>query len=172
VKRWAERHDKFKQRGFYVDVSRSGQAMAPATIDDEPSLHDVIEHVHQIGWQLRLGEHIAAKSQAEAAAAILPASGTDIGQTRQLYIDAGVDEEKIDELLASQRTGRPGRVLNNAAYRLHLPEAGSDPFANVGKTGHEADPRAAAPRRRLRRRRRRDLTRLGGSEVGLSITDA
>lgn len=24
VGRWAQRHDKFKQRGFYVDVSRSG----------------------------------------------------------------------------------------------------------------------------------------------------
>jgi AbiV family abortive infection protein len=141
VRRWAQRHDKFKQRGFYVDVSRSGQTMTPATIDDEPSLHDVIEHVHQIGWQLRLGEHIEAKSQAEAAATILPASEADIEQARQRYIDAGIDEEMIDELLASQRTGRPGRVLNNAAYRLHLPEAGTDPFANVGKPGHEAETR-------------------------------
>ena len=74
VERWAQRHDKFKQRGFYVDVSRSGQTMTPANIDAEPSLHDVIEHVHQIGWQMRIGEHIEAKSQAESAAAILPES--------------------------------------------------------------------------------------------------
>ncbi|MEO6115765.1 MAG: hypothetical protein ABIP57_04580 [Jatrophihabitantaceae bacterium] len=115
--------------------------MAPATIDDEPSLHDVIEHVHQIGWQLRLGEHVEAKSQAESAATILPASEADIEQARQLYADAGVDEETIDDLLASQRAGRPGHVLNNDAYRLHLPAAGADPFANVGRPGHEAETR-------------------------------
>lgn len=141
VKRWAERHDKFKQRGFYVDVSKSGQTMTPAKIDDEPSLRTVVEHVHQIGWQLRLGEHIEAISQAESAAAILPASEADIEQARQLYIDAGFDQDMIDELQASQRAGRPGHVLNNDAYRLHLPVAGSDPFANFGKPGHEAESR-------------------------------
>ena len=141
VKRWAERHDKFKQRGFYVDVSKSGQTMTPAKIDDEPSLRTVVEHVHQIGWQLRLGEHIEAISQAESAAAILPASEADIEQARQLYIDAGFDQDMIDELQASQRAGRPGHVLNNDAYRLHLPVAGSDPLANFGKPGHEAESR-------------------------------
>jgi hypothetical protein len=44
----------------------------------------------------------------------------------------------IEDLLAAQRAGRPGRVLNNDAYRLHLPKAGTDPFAHLGKPGHEA----------------------------------
>ena len=115
VKRWAERHYRLKQRGFYVDVSKSGQAMTPVEIKDEPSLRDVIEHVHQIGWQLRLGEHIEAKSQAAWAAAISPASEAEIEQSRQLYVDAGIDQETIDDLLAARLRGRPGRVLNNDA---------------------------------------------------------
>lgn len=141
VKRWAERHDKVKQRGFYVDVSKSGQTMTPAQIHDEPSLRTVISHVHQIGWQLRLGEHIEAKSQAESAAATLPASEADIEQARQLYMDADIDQYLIDELLDSLRAGRPGHVLNNDAYRLHLPDAETGPFANLGKPGHEAETR-------------------------------
>jgi hypothetical protein len=115
--------------------------MTPAEINDEPSLRTVIEHVHQIGWQLRLGEHIEAKSQAELATAILPASEAQIEQARQLYVDAGIDKEMIDDLLVAQRAGRPGRVLNNDAYRLHLPEAGTAPFAHLGKPGHEAETR-------------------------------
>jgi AbiV family abortive infection protein len=141
VKRWAERHDKLKQRGFYVDVSKSGQTMTPAEIKDEPSLRDVIEHVHQIGWQLRLGEHIEAKSQVEWAAAISPVSEAEIEQGRQLYADAGIDRETIDDLLAAQLEGRPGRVLNNDAYRLHLPGPDSAPFAHLGKPGYEAESR-------------------------------
>jgi AbiV family abortive infection protein len=141
VKRWAERHDKLKQRGFYVDVSKSGQTMTPAEINDEPSLRNVIEHVHQIGWQLRLGEHIEAKSQAELATAILPASEAEIEQARQLYVDADIDQETIDDLLADQREGRPGRVLNNDAYRLHLRGPETEPFAHLGKPGHEAETR-------------------------------
>jgi hypothetical protein len=47
----------------------------------------------------------------------------------------------IDDLLAAQLQGRPGRVLNNDAYRLHLREPDSAPFAHLGKPGHEAETR-------------------------------
>lgn len=42
--------------------------MAPTDAADEESLRDVIAHVHQIGWQLRLGEHIEGKKQDEQEA--------------------------------------------------------------------------------------------------------
>jgi hypothetical protein len=101
----------------------------------------VIEHVHQIGWQLRLGEHIEAKSQAAWAATISRVSEAEIEQSPQLYVDAGIDEETIDDLLATRLQGRPGRVLNNDAYPLHLPAPDSAPFAHLGKLGHEAETR-------------------------------
>ena len=31
--------------------------------------------------------------------------------------------------------------MNNDAYRLHLPEPGSDPFENLGRRGYEAQTR-------------------------------
>ena len=104
-------------RGFYVDVSKSGQTMTPVEIKDEPSLRDVIEHVHQLGWQLRLGEHIEAKSQAAWAAAIPPASEAGIEQSRQLSVGAGIDQETIDNLLAARLapSRTPGRMRANRA---------------------------------------------------------
>ncbi len=63
IKAWSRRHDRLKQRGFYVGLSKTGAVMTPADVADEESLADVIRHVHQIGWQLRLGEHIEGKQQ-------------------------------------------------------------------------------------------------------------
>ena len=49
-----------------------------------------------------------------------------------------------------------GPPLNNDAYRLRLPEPGSNPFANLGKPGYEAETR--------------ELLRLA-EEAGLQFTD-
>jgi AbiV family abortive infection protein len=65
VKAWSRRHDRSKQRGFYVDLSKTGAVMAQSDVADEEALRDVIAHVHQIGWQLRLGEHIEGKRHDE-----------------------------------------------------------------------------------------------------------
>lgn len=65
IRAWARRHDRSKQRGFYVDLGKTGAVLAPADLADEGALRDVIAHVHQIGWQLRLGEHIEGKRQDE-----------------------------------------------------------------------------------------------------------
>jgi hypothetical protein len=53
IKRWLRRHDKLKQRGFYVDLDKAGGVLAPTGIADRESPLDVISHVHQISWQLR-----------------------------------------------------------------------------------------------------------------------
>jgi hypothetical protein len=66
-----------------------------------------------------------------------PASEAAVGQSRQLYVDAGIKQEAVDDLLSAQLQGRPGRVLNNDAYRLHLAGPDSAPFAHLGKPGHE-----------------------------------
>jgi len=39
--------------------------LAPTDVADEEALRDVIAHVHQIGWQLRLGEHIEGQRHDE-----------------------------------------------------------------------------------------------------------
>ncbi|RSM81996.1 hypothetical protein DMH04_27045 [Kibdelosporangium aridum] len=61
IKEWARQHNLLKQRGFYVDVNEQDGVLTPAGVSDETSLRRVISHVHQIGWQLRLGEHIQAQ---------------------------------------------------------------------------------------------------------------
>ncbi|WP_280491512.1 hypothetical protein [Nocardia asiatica] len=100
----------------------------------------IIGRVHQIGWQLRLGEHIEAEQQAELAEPTPPASSENIEKVRRLLMNTtgdGFDETTLDVL----RRGRPGMTLNNEAYRLGLPSPGSDPFEKMGKPGYEAQTR-------------------------------
>jgi AbiV family abortive infection protein len=66
VGEWSKRHNVLKQQGFYVDVGDDGEVVSPLAPIDEPTLATVIAVIHQIGWQLRLGEHIEAKGQAES----------------------------------------------------------------------------------------------------------
>ncbi|MFI5489197.1 AbiV family abortive infection protein [Micromonospora echinaurantiaca] len=140
IKRWTQRHDKLKQRGFYVDIDRAGGVLEPTGVSDRESLVDVIGHVHQIGWQLRLGEHIEAKQQAEEARGTPPPTEAEIEEMREMFsgIPGLVSNE---EFYDSMRQGREGRRLNNDDYRLHLPEPGSNPFENLGKPGYEAETR-------------------------------
>jgi AbiV family abortive infection protein len=140
IKAWAHRHNALKQRGFYVDVDEAGSVLSPTGVLEEKSLGQVINHVHQIGWQLRLGEHIEAKQQAEAARGIPAASETEIERMRELYSDlpgAEPDESVFD----SMRQGQAGTPLKNDAYRLHLPGADANSFKNFGKPGYEAETR-------------------------------
>lgn len=109
IEKWTKDHNTLKQRGFYVDVDADGEVLTPEDSGDAESLRLVIQHVHQIGWQLRLGEHIIAKQQEQMAQI---AAGSDVGLE-----------------------------LHNDAYRIRLPAAGSDPFANLGKPGYEAETR-------------------------------
>jgi AbiV family abortive infection protein len=69
VQGWARRHNADKQRGFYVDVRPDGEAHGPETVDvDATSLREIVNRIHQIGWQLRLGEHIEWRGQQSLAA--------------------------------------------------------------------------------------------------------
>lgn len=139
IEGWTERHNTLKQQGFYVDLDDNGDAVSPQDIADEESLADVIRHVHQIGWQLRLGEHIEAKQQAQWAEEIPPATEEELEETRKLF--NGVKPEVLETILDAQRRGKEGRELRNDAYRLHLPGPDSNPFENVGKPGYEAETR-------------------------------
>jgi hypothetical protein len=78
IEAWVTGHNTLKQRGFYVDVDPQGDVLTPAGVPDGESLRQVIAQVHQIGWQLRLGEHIEAKRQHEAAGAVPPAREAEI----------------------------------------------------------------------------------------------
>jgi AbiV family abortive infection protein len=140
IKRWTRRHDKLKQRGFYVDIDKAGDVLAPTGVSERESLIDVISHVHQIGWQLRLGEHIEAKQQAEESRGVPPRSEAEIEEMREMFSDVPVVASD-EEFYESMRQGREGRKLNNDGYRLHLPELGSNPFENLGKPGYEAETR-------------------------------
>lgn len=139
IERWTKEHNQLKQRGFYVDVDRAGNLLAPWDEAAEASLAGVIDHVHQVGWQLRLGEHIEAKAQYEAERGEPSASEDEVDRMCDLL--SSCDGEVVERVLVSMRLGREGQRLNNDAYRLHLPRPGSDPFRNVGRPGYEAQDR-------------------------------
>ena len=141
IKSWARRHDRSKQRGFYVDLSSTGDVMAPTDVDDEAALREVIARVHQVGWQLRLGEHIEGKRQDDREAGTPAMTDEDTS-----WLDAveTADEEvrkTLSEVNASLKKGIPGERRANAAYRFNPPGADRTPFRNLGKPGYEAETR-------------------------------
>jgi AbiV family abortive infection protein len=140
IKRWTYRHNNLKKRGLYVELDKAGNALSPAGVSDEESLADVISHVHRIGWQLRLGEHIEAKSQAEKERGMPPASAEDVEHMRRSLVRMD-NSDFVEHMLESMRLGVQGETLNNHAYRIKLPEPGSNPFATLGKPGYEAETR-------------------------------
>lgn len=142
IELWAPKHNLLKQRGFYVDVDAQLGVLVPDTDSDPESLRRVIDHVHEIGWQLRLGEHIIAKQQRSGAEAVPPSSDEEIEQMREIFNSVeGFDEKQLEQILDSMRQGRGPQPLNNDGYRLHLPGPEANPFANVGKRGYEAQTR-------------------------------
>lgn len=140
IKRWTRRNDKVKQRGFYVDIDKVGDVLDPDRVADRASLADVIDNIHQIGWQLRLGEHIEATGQKAMAEAKARRSKTDREELRQMFPDFALDDCDLDVA----EHGDSDTALHNDAYRLHLPPGRSNPFQNLGMPGYEAQTRELA----------------------------
>ncbi|WP_323099391.1 AbiV family abortive infection protein [Intrasporangium sp. YIM S08009] len=144
---WRTDRNAAKQGGFYVDVSPSGDPVEPEEITDVEEVRLVLSAIHQIGWQLRLGEHIEAKAQmqrAQGTPAMSPEEASAFTETlRELLPADQLDEvvftkEWLRDVEQSMAEGKPGTPRNNEAYCLHLPE---HPFAHVGSKGYEAETR-------------------------------
>ncbi len=57
--RWAAEGDSSKLRGLYVDVDQgTGNTFSPATDQGASEVVELLAIAHQIGWQIRLGDHI------------------------------------------------------------------------------------------------------------------
>lgn len=136
IEEWRRDYNSLKQRGFYVDVSPQGDPVAPEGVADVDAVREVIGHVHQIGWQLRLGEHIEGKRQLETTQDVPPATEAEIQDMRRIL--RNTDPAMAERIVDSMREGKKGTTLNNAAYAFKLPE---NPFTTVGKPGHEAEDR-------------------------------
>ncbi|MCK2024362.1 AbiV family abortive infection protein [Microbacterium sp. kSW2-24] len=136
IEEWRRDHNLLKQRGFYVDVSPQGYPVTPEGIADVDAVREVIGHVHQIGWQLRLGEHIEGKRRLEAEQDVPPSTEEEIQNMCRIMLS--LDQAMGDRILESMREGKKGKILNNPAYAFELPE---NPFATVGNPGHEAEDR-------------------------------
>lgn len=133
VKSWSRKNDRSKQRGFYVELSKTGAVMAPTDMNDEESLAEIIGHVHQIGWQLRLGEHVEGQRQDDQERDHEPLDPASL--VRLSALDPGI--------LESFTTGHPGEMINNAAYRFNAPSEDQDPnpLRHMSKPGYEAETR-------------------------------
>lgn len=137
IEEWKRDHNTLKQRGFYVDVAESGDPVMPEAVADADAVRAVVGYADQIGWQLRLGEHIEGKRRLRAERGAPPATEESIARMRGLLRRA--DPKIAERLLESMRTEVPGDTFANAAYVFSLPE---DPFETVGKPGHEAEDRS------------------------------
>lgn len=138
IEAWKEEHNTVKQRGFYVDLGVDGQPITPASVADEEQLGEVIAFVHQIGWQIRLGEHIEGKAQDERERDIEPRTPE---QAAWLDDVEALSQETRDAIRASALEGTPGTPLPNPAYRFNQPDADPNPFKNFGRPGYEAETR-------------------------------
>ncbi|KQU45806.1 hypothetical protein ASG84_10885 [Rhodococcus sp. Leaf278] len=136
IEDWKRNQNQLKQRGFYVDVSPYGDPISPQEAADAGAVRAVVGHVHQIGWQLRLGEHIEGKRQRDQQEDVYPASEDEIEQTRRLMRD--VDPSIVEQVVESMSVGAKGVDLRNASYAFVLP---ANPFDNVGRPGYEAQDR-------------------------------
>lgn len=136
IEQWKRDHNVLKQRGFYVDVTVAGDPITPQETADADAVLAVIRHVHQIGWQLRLGEHIEGKRQLQCQQDVTPASEDAIESTRRLI--SSVNPEVVERIVESMREGTKGDKLNNAAYAFVLPD---NAFETVGRPGYEAQDR-------------------------------
>lgn len=136
IQDWKNRHNALKQRGFYVDVTPEGDPITPEDTADAEIVLEVLSHVHQIGWQLRLGEHIEGKRRLQLEQDDPPAANDEIEATLRLLPQA--TPEFVERFIESLREGTKGVKFNNAAYVFHLP---ANPFENLGRPGYEAQDR-------------------------------
>lgn len=129
---WASQHNHYKQRGFYVDLDDEGEAFTPVDVADEGLLRDVIERVHQIGWQLRLGEHIEMKDQSMWEEMVLQAHALPSDSHLADLKEAGVSEEAIEAM----KNAAPLEPLNNERYWFRPADEDTS-----GRPGYEAQNR-------------------------------
>lgn len=125
IEAWSRRHNRLKMWGFYADLIKTGAVMAPTDAADEESLRDAIAHVHQIGWQLRLGEHIEGKMQDEQEAGVPWVTEEDVAWMKGSHWAESPPEVRqiITDLVESIREGTPGQPLRNAVYSFDPPGA-------------------------------------------------
>lgn len=133
IEDWKRNQNQLKQRGFYVDVSPSGDPISPQEAADAGAVRAVVGHVHQIGWQLRLGEHIEGKRQRDQQEDVPPACEDETRRLTQ-HVDPGV----VEQVVESMTVGARGDDLRNSSYAFVLP---ANPFDNVGRPGYEAQDR-------------------------------
>lgn len=141
MRAWSRRQNRAKLHGLYVDIGKTGDLLEPATDKDDGDFADVIARVHQIGWQIRLGEHIEGKAQDQREAGVAPSRKSSLAFHRAANRES-VDEqvrETLREIAAWALEGTPGEELNNAEYRFNPPGADRSPFRNVGNRGYEAE---------------------------------
>lgn len=136
IPEWKRKHNSFKQRGFYVDVTAEGELLTPQGVADPDAVRAVLEHVHQIGWQLRLGEHIEGRRQEDRERAVPPATEEMIEHMTSLT--GLMDPDLVEQMLKSVREGTEGEDIRNAAYGFTLSDK---PFKNAGRAGYEAQNR-------------------------------
>lgn len=141
IKAWSRRQDRSKQRGFYVELSKTGEALAPSDITDEEALRNVIALVHQIGWQLRLGEHIEGKKQDQRERGMPALTDEDISWIGSQEAGSPAAGEIIAELKRRMLKGILGEPLPNPDYRFNVKGYPREPFGNMGKVGYEAETR-------------------------------
>ncbi|MDR1189606.1 MAG: AbiV family abortive infection protein [Bifidobacteriaceae bacterium] len=139
IKSWSRRHDRSKQRGFYVEISKSGDVMEPSDVEDEEDLREIIGRVHQVGWQLRLGEHIEGKRQDQQEVGVPPVDNADLAWLDRADRADGLPAEALGEVKRLAQEGVPGVPLPNAAYRFNPPGADRSPFRNLGRPGYEEE---------------------------------
>lgn len=143
IRAWSRRHDRSKQRRFYVDLGTTSEVLAPTDIPDEAALRDVIARVRQIGWQPRLGEHIEGKKQDKKEAGLPPLNDDDAAWLA-IEEDEHADDvarEFRDGLQQAMKERISGESLPNDGYRFNPPEADRSPFRNIGRPGYEAETR-------------------------------
>lgn len=114
---------------FLRRLLQKGGVLAPTGVVDVQSVRDVIAHVHQISWQLRLGDRIESKRQEEEEQGAPSAKEVEIEQMRSLYSRVK-DLNLVEDILESLRRGRSGIPRNNSAFSIRLSDS---PFWNVGK---------------------------------------
>jgi len=135
INNWRSGRQSIHQRDVYV-----------AEPDEVVAIHLLLDRVHQIGWQLRMGEHIEAQRLERAAQDIPPATEEEIEEARWGY--RNIDPEIAEGIINSKRRGTKGKKFNNAAYAFTLAE---DPFENMHKPGYEAqDRKLSALSRRIK----------------------
>jgi AbiV family abortive infection protein len=106
--RFAKEGDSSKQRGLYVGVDpATGKPVSPL---DESGLDEVVEILrmaHQIGWQLRLGDHIefVTTERSTGAPMSLYARYADGGDLAHSLGDRGWEAQEVELVLTMRSFG-------------------------------------------------------------------